>query len=151
MDPLIDHESRLIDLEKAIRELEARTRSPRWITFSPTLYQSAAVTSTLVYGLYQLTNGIYNVYAELTCTGTGTAGNAILVQGLPAAPARTVICGSFYVLHASTHYTGHASVIAAATEVRGFSGGTGGAIGFAPSFALANTDIIRIGLRYPAA
>jgi hypothetical protein len=74
-----------------------------WTTYTPTLTQSGAVTKTVTYGKYQRVGRMITAAVLLSCTGAGTAANAILA-GLPvtAATPANVAIGSGWILDAST-------------------------------------------------
>lgn len=134
-------------LRATLRDLlEARAYND----WTPTLVQSATVAATVNRARYQVDGQRVHVEAFVTATAAGTAGNAIQLTGLPKirTSGSDMDVGVFHVITATTHYSGAAYVEAGATSVRGFASGMGGAIGFAPSFALAIGDRVTVNLTY---
>jgi hypothetical protein len=121
-----------------------------WISYTPTLSQSANVTFTTNESRYKLLDNNTVVYAfHLTCTSAGTAGNAIqLTLPLDSSWARTYSSiGDALILKVSGALIYSCSVALTATSpgaIRFFagSGTTANYVGIAPAITLASTDEI---------
>lgn len=148
---------RLTRLERLIDGL-IKPEVGRWGDWTPTVTQSGAVTVTVSRARYMADGNTVHIYVELSVTGTGTAGNAITIGGIPAAVQPVIVNGS------DVSPLGTASVIDQGTQAYyGFlvastaaswhimDSNTRGQIGVNPSFALANTDIIAFRATYERA
>lgn len=137
---------RLGAAEYEIERLKAMLLNPIWSNWSPTLTQSGSVTFTTAYARYVTLGRLVMIECRLQITGTGTAGNAIIVGGIPAAiaPAQTGnqadARGSWTFLDSgNTWYVG--SLYPGPSNNLGFmSYGNGNLLGITPNFALANND-----------
>lgn len=126
-----------------------------WTTFTPTLTQSGAVTKTVTYAKYQRVGRLIVVNVLLTCTGSGSAANQVIV-GLPVTAAlNSTIApiGTMMVADQSAglNYTG-ALALASTTTVYGLvhaAGNVLGVSGFAA--ALASGDTVGYQAVYEAA
>lgn len=125
-----------------------------WTPYTPTLTQSVAVTKTATYAKYSRVGRTITVALVLDVTGTGTAGNDILI-GLPvAAAAINVDCGYGIVYDASAGL-GYGGILEVRTTttvcLRSMTqaGGFLGTINF--TAALAASDAIRVSLTYESA
>jgi len=122
----------------------------RWISWTPTLVQSVAVTFTLDHARYIALAQAVIMQVRLTATSAGVAGNNIIIGNIPSAispintPASAV--GSGIINNAGTRRVGH--VTATAVDFRMNADGFTGEIGTTPSFALANGDIIQFQATY---
>lgn len=123
-------------------------------TWTPTLAQgvSTNITKTVNEARYVRRGSIVEVWCSVTATGAGTAGSAITLS-LPftaAGHAAGAIFGAGFVFDASANVR-YASVVEMSTTTKvAFSNdaSAGGNVGAAPSFAVANTDIIRFQARF---
>jgi hypothetical protein len=119
-----------------------------WYSWTPTVTQSVAVTATITFAEYSTLNKVVILTASLAITGTGTAGNAIVIGGIPAAvqASRTGLdfsTGSVIVLDTSVPIRYEGSVTPfGASDLRFRSNGNAGLIGAQPNFGLASGDSI---------
>jgi hypothetical protein len=151
LDELIQQVTRL---QQQIDEL-TKPEVGLWVTWTPTLTQSGAVTFTTVYARYITIANTVHLRARLAVTGAGTAANAISIGGIPAAiaPVDTgsidVVIGNGQVrdLSAGTFYNGVLAAVGAA-DFQIVASGNANAIGVTPNFALANGDRIAINATY---
>jgi hypothetical protein len=123
-------------------------------TWTPTVTQSGSVTVTVNHASYRLEGRVCHVWLRLTVTGSGTAGNGIVIAGQPAAIQPSVseqVLGTFTVLDAGTaYYTGSVRAVGA-TDWQMFGHLEAGSLGADPSFALAANDQIWMNLTYQVA
>lgn len=148
--------SDLYDSQK-INELSAffLTTHP-WQTWTPTVTQSGAVTVTVTYAKYIALAQTVILRAYLSVTGAGTAGNAIVIGGLPSplAPAHTgtiSVIGTGQIQDTGTaQYVGSLVAVGAA-DLRIMTDGNSTYAGVTPSFALASGDIISFMASYERA
>lgn len=124
-----------------------------WTDWTPTVTQSGAVTVTVTEAKYSIIGDVCHIYAKLAVTGTGTANNAIVIGGQPAAaqPAVTGITPGTGTVSDSGigTYPGLLQLVGA-TDFR-LLDTTGAAydyIGISPNFALANGDTIEFSATY---
>jgi len=120
-------------------------------TWTPTLTQSGSVTFSTGFVRYQRVFDVVVVHARLAVTGSGTAGNAIVVGGLPVQNAvATGAFGNFYIYDnsATQYYVGTAVTGGGLTNVAFREANTGGFVGAAPSFALGSGDTISFTFTY---
>lgn len=127
-----------------------------WETYTPTLTQLGAVTKTVNYARYTRIGRLIRVEVHMTCTGSGTANNAVTI-GLPVAAAysaefRTV--GTFFMLDASVAFYFAAAVLGSSTTVQGLANGDAvlmGVTGADFAVALVSGDKVSIEVTYEAA
>lgn len=81
VEPIIS-KTQLDAYRSAILALEADFTP--WTTWTPTLTQSGSVTHTLNRAKYKVVDGLASVVANFAITGSGTAGQKIVVGGIPA-------------------------------------------------------------------
>lgn len=129
------------------------TRDP-WQDWTPTVTQLGAVTVTVNYARYVVLAQTVVVQARLTVTGSGTAGNAIVIAGIPSPIASAnintyAIIGSALVV-TSIHYHG-ALVANGADDWRIIIDGSSNFLGISPSIALANNHQISLQATYERA
>lgn len=124
-----------------------------WNSYTPTLTQSAAVTKTVNYAKYiQIQKTVIcNVY--LSVTAAGTTANAITVTLPVAAASVGPSVGSASVFRTGTGMYVCQAVTYSATNTVAFINDTSGVsyVGAAPSYALANGDVIRFSVSYETA
>jgi hypothetical protein len=123
-----------------------------WTTYTPTLGQSGTRTATVDYAQFCKINKMCIANVQLTCTTTGSAGNAITVT-LPVSAANSgdVAFGSgfFYddsltdVRLVSVRRDTGARVIFYVEESANLFG-----LGSSPSLALGNNDVISFSIVY---
>ncbi|MCB0190654.1 MAG: hypothetical protein KDJ65_01775 [Anaerolineae bacterium] len=141
----------LYDLQQRIGRLEAQIETGRWEDWIPTITQSSSVTYTLTSGFarYVLSDRTITARMRVGITGSGVAGNAIIIGGLPydisdvtgdIGIARIVDTGS-------ASYVGSCNVQNATSFQVVRDGGSSG-IGIAPNFALASGDVIALLVAY---
>ena len=140
----------VIQLESLTRRLtRLESQRPAWINWTPTITQSVSVTATINQARYTIIGNTVHVYAEVTATSAGTAGNAITIGGFPS----VITPFTFYVADISPLGTAsvldqgvgtYAGMLVALSDTAWhlWSPATNNNIGANPSFALANTDII---------
>lgn len=129
-----------------------------WVSYTPTLTQSGAVTKTVTYAKYNRVGRMINLNVLLACTGAGTANNAVAV-GLPVAAATstgTVMgAGVIFDQSANANYGGVAYIASSTTiqmvpssaNVAVVQGQTGASF----AAALANLDTVTFSGAYEAA
>ncbi len=124
-----------------------------WTTFTPTVTQSGSVTVTVTSARYKLVDDLCTMQVRLAVTGTGTAANAIIVGGIPAAAQPAVsgndnVIGTFMALDTGiAHYAG-AVVAVGASDFRFYNAGDGAYMGVSPAWALASGDSISFQASY---
>lgn len=122
-----------------------------WRTWTPTVTQSSGVTITVAYARYVVLAQTVILQADLIVTGSGTGGNAIVIGGIPVAPAHT---GAFFPIGAAViNNFGTASyncavVPVGANDFRLLGYNTAGYVGVSPNFALAPSDAIAFTAMY---
>jgi hypothetical protein len=130
-----------------------------WTTWTPTITQSGSVTCTVNRATYGRWGRMIQATAFLTVTGTGTASNAVVIGGLPAAAAYStgsIGYGAISDLSATRTYPGIAALSSTTAFV--FLGTSTvsadiqlGVATSAFTAALANTDQISFTIMYEAA
>jgi hypothetical protein len=124
-----------------------------WQSFTPSVTQSNAVSVTVNQAMYMKIGRLVVANYYLTCTGTGTAGQRVII-GLPVASATAGLaaCGSGMIFDASaTAFWSGTAIVDTATTFR-FSGyNVGNYLGTAGfTAALASGDIISAFVSYQA-
>lgn len=129
-----------------------------WYTFTPTVTQSGSVTVTVVLARYKIVEKICHMEIILSVTGTGSAGNNIVIGGIPAAAAIKNQLGGLLPVgfatvldNGTTLYTAQVNDNASGTSVVLRDTNTAGIIGTNPSFALANGDALVLNMTYEVA
>lgn len=119
----------------------------KWITWTPTITQSGSVVVTVNAAKYAVCGKVCKIFADMTVTGSGTAGNTITLSGIPAAVQTTTtgatrVVGNGVIQDAGTaNY--YAIVTANAADGLVFNDtNTRGVIGVNPNFGLAANDVI---------
>jgi len=129
----------------------------RWVDWMPTVTQSGAVAVTVNYARYVVMANMVVGQARLTVTGSGTAGNAIIIGGMPVLdqPVRNGsnvdIMGSMLVLDSGLAFYHGALVAVGGADWRGIAHNLANYIGITPSFGLVATDVIGIEFAYERA
>jgi hypothetical protein len=136
--------------DSLISELEAFfLKRNNWVDWTPTITQSVAVAININRAKYLVRGNKVNIFAELTVTGAGVAGNAIVIGGMAVAIQPTGLIGlgistlgTCCVLDSGTaaYYGFLTANIASAFRLR--DSNTRDDIGVNPNFALANTDVV---------
>jgi hypothetical protein len=148
------------DLIRRLTILEQRLDSlifpevSRWQDWTPTVDQNGAVAATVDAARYIAVFNVIHIIAKLTITGTGTAGNDIIVGSVPINIGNVTgnyIIGSGMILDTgTTRYTCSVEV-ATVTTLKFIGYNNSGRIGTTPSFALANGDVISFTCTYERA
>lgn len=123
-----------------------------WTSYTPTLDQNGTRTATINYAEYCQINKTVFCNVDLTCTTTGSAGNAITVT-LPVAGVATDAghgSGIFYDSSATDVRVVYVDVGATGVSFRA-NDSTNNAVGVTPSVALGNNDVISFSIVYEAA
>jgi hypothetical protein len=127
-----------------------------WTTWTPAVYQSALVASSVTFARYARYGRTIHVVVDVQVTAAGTSSNAILITLPVTAATSGVFCiggGSFLDASTGSEYRGNAFL--SSTTRAGLSGadsltaGLLGAAGF--TGALASGDLIRMSFTYEAA
>ena len=115
-----------------------------WSDWLPTVTQSGNVTVTVNGARYCIIGKLCFLQANLTITGSGTGGNAVLIGNLPATLSATaMVVGSAKVNDTGTATYAPVVMNAGATALSFFVGGETASLGVTPNFALANNDSIQ--------
>lgn len=115
----------------------------RWIDWTPVITQNVNVTFTKNYARYMSFFNSVILSCEMTVTGAGTAGNNIVISGIPLAPARTgnFIIGAGCISSGGKNY--NVAVIAAGVDNFRFIGyATGSYMGADVNLTLAAGNVI---------
>lgn len=122
-----------------------------WQDWTPTVTQGVAVTVTVNYARYAVIGNTVVLACELTMTSTGTAGNTIIVAGIPIAPNRTgnFCAGSGYISSGSNYSV--AVMLVGASDFRFMGYNTAGYMGASPSLTLAAGNVISFTATYERA
>jgi hypothetical protein len=124
-----------------------------WTSWTPTVSQTGARTITNQQSRFLQVGKLVNLYAGVTITNAGSAGDTIVIS-LPVAPAlpNNGLLGSFwYVRTTGIRYVGSAIWSSVLQLAFLQSEATAGALGGAPSFATANGDLLSVQFTYEAA
>ncbi|MCL4295705.1 MAG: hypothetical protein KJ077_08255 [Anaerolineae bacterium] len=121
-----------------------------WQTWTPTVVQSGSVTVTVTYARYTVIGKTVLTQVRLAVTGSGTAGNEVRIQGIPAAIApnrvdgstAVAVCGTAVVYDNGTAFYQGALVAVGANDLRIICHGEGNRLGADPNFGLASGDVI---------
>lgn len=125
-----------------------------WTTFTPTLVQSGAVTKTVTYASYARFGRLIVGNMLLTCTGAGTAANAVTI-GLPVAASsgvtQAVGAGTLFDTSATLNYVGTAQ-LTSTTTMAIIANAQANYLGVSSfTAALASGDTIGVSFMYQAA
>lgn len=124
----------------------------RYQDWTPTVTQLGAVAATVTEAKYIRREGFVHIYCELAITAAGTANNAIVIGGIPAAivpsPGPTYWpMGIGHVVDTGTNvYHGTAYIITGAIHLFNTSAAGAADIGVNPNFALANGDFVYLNM-----
>ncbi len=133
------------DLQRRVGRLEVQETVGRWVNWTPTIDQGGAVTSTTTSARAFRLGKKITLLANVNCTSAGTAGNGILIAGLPAnvTDATGAPCvGAFQVNDkAATVYAG-STVVYTATQLALRCNVSGNLLGADPAYTIANGDDI---------
>jgi hypothetical protein len=116
-----------------------------WRNWTPTITQSGSVAVTVTRARYCIVERIATVQFKLSVTGSGTAGNGIVIGGQPTemlSAATEVTIGTALILDAGTAYYQGSVRVVGTNNWQAFAHLEAGAIGADPSFALAAGDVI---------
>lgn len=152
MDFQKDVTERILELE---REIDRLKRSSVWEDWTPTVTQGVAVTISLIEAKYLVEGQRVSMYAVFTATSNGTAGQSIVIGGIPSAatPASSLV-GVFPLGLATvvdvgvSGYSGFIFAPSSATSWFFLDTVTHTNIGLNPNFGLVNADSIQINAMY---
>lgn len=127
-----------------------------WKTWTPTVTQSTTPTFTTTRALYTQVGKTVIAHCTLQFDGgtSGTAGNVILLGGLPVNMKNADGNGNkgvYNLLDSGTAFYGGSAVSATTSSVKFIDSGQADYIGAAPSFGLTTNDILSATLTYEAA
>jgi len=125
-----------------------------WQDWTPTVTQSGSVSVTVTQGRYMTIGDTAIVQVSLSVTGTGTAGNAVVIGGQPAAiqsANNAVVLGHAWISDISSANYAGVLVAIGATDWRVVCHTEADYAGTDPSFALASGDAIRFHAAYERA
>lgn len=120
-----------------------------WVSFTPALQQGAGLTITIQYARYLILGKLAAVDMQLDITSAGTAGQGIIVTGIPSAIAPTrsgtyVVAaggGAFYDASVTTRY--HLGLrVANSTNIDFFTNASTGQFGANPAVTAASGDVL---------
>jgi len=149
LDNLVDNVDNV--LATHINTLQAALGISAWVDWTPTVTQSGSVTVTVTRAKYKLINKVCHLNVLLAITGAGTANNAIVIAGQPAAiqtPINNVIIGTGMIFDNGTAWYQGSLYVNGATDWRITGHLELNVMGVAPNFALANGDIIYLNGAY---
>jgi hypothetical protein len=120
-----------------------------WVTYTPTITQSGAVTITVTYARYMVLANLIVGQGRVQITSAGTGNNPIVIGGIDAAiaptnvgTAPTYVIGTAVISNTGTaHYQG-ALYAQAAADWRVQAHNVASPVGVTPNFALASGDFI---------
>jgi hypothetical protein len=141
----------LAEIRQEIKRLKRPI--PAWQDWTPTVTQSGSVAVTVTYARYTLVGNLVVGVGRLAVTGSGSAGNNIIIGGQPTAIQHgnthggLSMIGGGAVHDSGTAYYHGALMSVGATDWR-ILGHADGYIGGNPSFALANGDTISFQAAY---
>lgn len=127
----------------------------RWQSWIPTVTQGVAVTCNIIFARYKTKDNEVVLEVDLTITSAGTAGQPIVISGLPTAiqpvnaASNTHVIGSALVL-GTVYYQG-SIIVFGANALRFVAHGTVAQIGQDPPFGLGNGDTIGFQATYERA
>ena len=123
-----------------------------WTAYTPVLSQNGTRTATVNYAEYCQINKTVFCNVDLTCTTTGSAGNAIIVTLPVTSVGSNSGFGSGIFYDSSATDVRVVEVIGATTDVSfRANDSTNDAVGVTPSVALGNNDVISFSIVYEAA
>lgn len=127
---------------------------PGYVDWTPTVTQGGAVSVTVTEAKYAVIGKVCHLYARVVTTATGTAGNAILIGGLPAGATPAIPDGSDagggFLNRGATYHAGRL-YYATGSGFYIMAEGQSGGLGASPSFGLGIGDVIRLNATYRVA
>lgn len=141
----IDLIRRITDLEQRLDNLVKPEVGGVWTTWTPTITQSVAVGRTVTFARYTTIRNVVILTTSLAVTSAGTITNAIVIAGIPIAPANTgtfPTIGEFKIFDATVGYYEGSVAPVGVNDFRFHSDGVGNFVGITPNFALASGDNI---------
>lgn len=127
-------------------------------TWTPTATQSGAVALTVNNAESVVEGRFAKLSAKVTFTAAGTAGNQIIIAGIPSALAvkaswvtNNIPVGVFWFNDQSVGLYSGVLVPLTSTTFGLYANGNASAVGITPNFAIANTDVMYMALDYPFA
>jgi len=122
-----------------------------WTSYAPVLSQSGTRSATVNYAEYCLINKVCFVNVDLTCTTTGSAGNAISVTLPLTCNTNSIAVGSGQFFDSSAS---DVRLLTASGDVTTVSfvadDSANDVLGVSPSVALGNNDVVSFNLIYRA-
>lgn len=140
--------------QEAIDSIVKPEVAREWISWTPSIVQFVAVTSTVNYARYKLVGDLAVVQISITCTSAGIAANPISIQGQPTAiwpvniEINSSVIGTGIILDLPTTFYQGSLISVGPTDWRIIAHNQTGAIGVTPNIALANGDLIGIQATY---
>jgi hypothetical protein len=126
-----------------------------WTSWTPTVYQNGARTSTNTLSRYLKVGRLVIVTANVTITNAGTSGNQIVwtLPSTPANPTNGGIVGTWmYIRTTGVRYQGSFNLNSAfGAAIVTQQDGTGNQLGIDTAFATANGDVLMFSGMYEAA
>jgi hypothetical protein len=127
-------------------------------TWTPTAAQNGSVALTINTAESVVEGRFAKLSAKLTFTAAGTAGNQIVISGIPSGLAvkaswvtNLVPIGTFIFTDASVGFYAGVVLPLTSTTFGLYVDGVASSVGVTPNFAIANTDELRVSLDYPFA
>jgi hypothetical protein len=123
-----------------------------WTAYTPTLEQDGVRTATINYAEYCQINQLVFCNVDLTCTTTGSAGNAVIVTLPVNGAAANSGVGSGQFFDSSGTDVRLLTSLSGTTNVQFFADDSNGSrLGVSPSVALGNNDVISFSIVYRSA
>lgn len=145
---------RILNIERRVGRLETIEFPGVWIDFTPVLFQSASISSTISYARYTTFANTVLMQILLKSDGTGASGNGIIVESIPASisasgPGGLTVIGNVLVFDASENKRYHGAVSAASPTRFNFRAhDTANVIGAVPNFGIAASDFVGFQVAY---
>lgn len=139
---------RILNIERRVGRLETIEFPGVWTDFTPVLFQSASITSTVTYARYTTFADTVLMRVLLKSDGTGASQNGIIVEGIPnsVSPSNIsglAVIGNVLVFDQSENKRYHGAVSAASSNRFNFRAhDVGNVIGVTPNFGIAASDVV---------
>lgn len=142
MEPLIDHERRILALEKSLKDVQARSRGYTWGSWTPTLTQGVSVAAT-VSGQYTQIGKLIIVSFAILPTAAGTAGQRVQIGGMPgSAVGIDRIFGGADIHDSGTRNIHVGLYMRPSGAFWMIENNTGDVVGIASAYTIASGDVI---------
>lgn len=146
---------KLVELEQRLDGLVKPEVIRPWQDWTPTVTQGVGVAINIDYARYATVGNIVTIVVELAATAAGTAGQPIIISGVPVAiqPANLSasgvnVIGTVIIIDSGASWY-HAALIAwGANDWRFIAHNVIDFVGAQPNFGLVNTDIISFQATY---